>query len=127
VIIGAVATTAERPRLDPPNILWFFGGLTAAAAGNAVVSRVHPSARGLWMLLAALAFLAVFAALSTALLRAGWTVPGGALRLVGFWRASGLAPLREYEGSAPRWSRSGSRSTCGAPGERRSGGTCSGC
>jgi len=110
-----VAITAERPRLDPPNILWFFGGLTAAAAGNAVVSRVHPSARGLWILLAALAFLAVFAVLAAALLRAGWTVPGGVLaamavtfvvpaaigvlRLVGFWRdEAGLAPLREYEG-----------------------------
>jgi hypothetical protein len=110
-----VAITAERPRLDPPNILWFFGGLTAAVAGNAVVSRVHPSARGLWILLAALAFLAVFAALAAALLRTGWAVPGGvlatmavtfvapaaigALRLVGFWRdEAGLAPLREYEG-----------------------------
>jgi hypothetical protein len=111
---SAAAESRERARLDPPNILWFFGGLTAAAAGNAVVSRVHPSARGLWILLAALAFFAVFAALAAALLRTGWTVPGGVLtatavtfvvpaaigvlRLVGFWRASGLAPLREYEG-----------------------------
>jgi hypothetical protein len=75
---------------------------------------MRPSAGGLWILLAALAFLVVFAALSAALVRAGWTVPSGvlaatavtfvvpaaigALRLVGFWRASGLAPLREYEG-----------------------------
>jgi hypothetical protein len=112
-----MAIAAERPRLDPPNILWFFGGLTAAAAGNAVVSRVHPSARGLWILLAALAFLAGFAALSAALRRAGWPVAGGVLaamavtfvapaaigvlRLVGFWRAApGLEPLQEYEGPA---------------------------
>ena len=51
-----MATTAdavERPRLDPPNILWFFGGLTAAAgrtrgrlAGAPVRARALDPARG---------------------------------------------------------------------------------
>jgi hypothetical protein len=76
---------------------------------------VHPSARGLWILLASLAFLAGFATASAWLRGAGWTVPGGVLvvaavvfvapaavgllRLVGFWHdATGLDPLEEYEG-----------------------------
>jgi hypothetical protein len=112
---AAAAPGRERPRFDPPNILWFFGGLTAAAAGNAVVSQVHGSARGLWVLLVSVVFLAVFALLAALLLGAGWWVPGGVLtamavtfvvpggvgfeRLIGFWRPSpGIDPLQEYEG-----------------------------
>ena len=84
---GAAARSPDRPRLDPPNILWFFGGLTAAAASLAVISRVHPSARGLWILLAALAFLAAFAAVSALLLGSGWRVPGGC-----WWRRARPRP-----------------------------------
>jgi hypothetical protein len=112
---GPAPARSQRPRLDPPNVLWFFGGLTAGAAGIAIVSRVHPSARGLWILLVSLVFLAFFAIVAASLDRAGWTVPGGVLvaaavvfvapavvgllRLVGFWHdATGLDPLEEYEG-----------------------------
>jgi hypothetical protein len=112
---AATAPAIDRPWFDTPNILWFFGGFTAAAASDAVISRVHPSVRGFWILLASLVFLAAFALLSVALLRAGWVVPGGVLaamavtfvvpagvgfeRLIGVWRESlGINPFQEYEG-----------------------------
>jgi hypothetical protein len=113
----AVAPVVEPPVFDTPNILWFFGALTSATACDAVLSYVHPSHRGIWLLLASLAFLAAFAALSGALLRTGWWVPGGVLaamavtfvgpagagfeRLIGVW-GTGLNfdPFQEYEGSA---------------------------
>jgi len=112
---GAAARSTDRPRFDPANILWFFGGLVAAVAGLGVISQVHPSARGLWILLTSTAFLAAFAALAAVVLRAGWPVPGGVLaamavtfvvpgtvgveRLLGVWRPSSLIdPTVEYEG-----------------------------
>jgi hypothetical protein len=111
----AAARSSDRPRFDPANILWFFGGLVAAAAGLAVISQVQPSSRGLWILLSSAAFLAAFAALAFGLLRAGWPVAGGVLaamavtfvvpgtvgfeRLLGVWRTSSLIdPTAEYEG-----------------------------
>lgn len=115
---GAAVRGSDRPRFDPANILWFFGGFLAAAAGQTVISEVHPSARGLWILLASLASLAslaAFAAIAAGLLRAGWWVPGGVLaamavtfvvpgtvgveRLLGVWRPTPLTdPIQEYEG-----------------------------
>jgi len=106
-----------RVRLDAPNILWYFGGITAAGGGASVVQSVHPSARGLWILLASLAFVAAFAAVSAWLLRQGQAIPGGVLaaaavvfvpvagsgfeRLVGYWHGSGSASaVEEFEGPA---------------------------
>jgi len=105
----------ERPRFDTPNILWFFGGFVAAAAGGGVLAQVPSSARGAWILLAALGCSAALAALAAALLRAGWEVPGGVLatmavtfapvaagafeKLVGVWpHASPLDPLEAFQG-----------------------------
>jgi hypothetical protein len=107
----------ERPAFDTPNILWFFGAFTAAVASEAVIARVHPSARGAWILLVSLAFLAAFALLSAGLLHAGWSAPGGVLaamavtfvapaggafeRLIGYWPGSpGIDFVQEYEGAA---------------------------
>jgi hypothetical protein len=113
---GAPARGRERPAFDTPNILWFFGAFTAAAAGEAVIGRIDTSARGAWMLMVSLAFLAAFALASALLLRAGWWVPGGVLaamavtfvapaagafeRLVG-WEpgAPGLEVSQEYDGA----------------------------
>jgi len=111
------APAREWPVFDTPNILWFFGAFTTAGACDAVIGQVHPSARGIWILLASLAFLAAFAALAAALLRAGWWIAGGVLtamavtfvapaaaafeRLIGVWRAGPtLDPIQEYEGPA---------------------------
>jgi len=114
---GVAAPLRERPEFDSPNILWFFGAFTAAAACDAVIAQVHGSARGVWILLVSLAFLAAFALLATGLLRAGWLVPGGVLvamavtfvapagsafeRLIGVWHSGpSLDPVQEYEGFA---------------------------
>src|SRR5260221_1193331 len=99
---GVPAPVRERPAFDTPNILWFFGAFTAAGASDAVIAQVHHSARGLWILLVSLAFLAAFALLSAVLLQRSWWVPGGVLtamavtfvvpagvgfeRLIGVWR-----------------------------------------
>jgi hypothetical protein len=106
-----------RPVFDTPNILWYFGALTAAAASGAVIGSVHPSARGLWILLTSLAFLTAYAVISAALLHAGWLIPGGVVaatavtfipvsggafeRLIGVWRTpAGAGPFQEFEGPA---------------------------
>ena len=99
------AQSAALPVFDTQNILWHFGALSAAVAGIAVVGQVHHSARGFWVLLVSLAFLAAFAAAAAGLLRADRRVPGGILaataisfvplagegfeRLIGVWGPAG--------------------------------------
>jgi hypothetical protein len=65
------------PVLDPPNVLLYFGALAATAASVAVIGHVPGSARGTWVLLVSLAFLAAFAVVAAGLLARGWIVPGG--------------------------------------------------
>lgn len=70
--------TEERlPRFDTPNVLWFFGALATAFTSNAVVAAVHSSARGVWILLVALLFAAVYAAAAVVLRANRWWIPGG--------------------------------------------------
>ena len=81
-----------------------------------MLTRVHPGARGTWLLLASLAFLIAFAAISAGLLRAGWWIPGGVLAAMAVTfvvpgrdrlRATdrrlaagiGPGPLEEFDGS----------------------------
>jgi len=68
--------TPAVPVLDPPNVLWYFGALAGTIACVAIVGQVPDSARGTWVLLVSLAFLAAYAAVSVGLLRAGWQIPG---------------------------------------------------
>jgi hypothetical protein len=70
---------AERdwPRMDPPNVLWFFGAFATGFGVSVLVSAIPDSQNGLWILLVALAFLLAFEIAAVALLRAGWWVPGG--------------------------------------------------
>ena len=67
----------ERPRMDPANVLWFFGAFALGFAVYDLIEAVPNNEAGLWILLTALAFLAGFAAGSWLLLRRGWVVPGG--------------------------------------------------
>jgi hypothetical protein len=76
-----IATPAEDlpRRFDPPHILWYFGAISAAFTANATVAETSSASRGIWQLLVALAFAAVFVALGGLCLRTGWWVPGGVL------------------------------------------------
>jgi hypothetical protein len=67
----------ERPRMDPANVLWFFGAFALGFAVYDLLEAVSDSQDGLWILLVALAFLAWFASASWILLRSRWFVPGG--------------------------------------------------
>jgi hypothetical protein len=107
---------SDRAAFDTPNILWHLGALTASFAGVVVVSRIHPSARGLWILLGALVLLAVFAGVSEVLRRRGWIVPCGVIaatslifvpvvvgafeKLIGVLAQSPTAPVSQFQGSA---------------------------
>ena len=71
--------TAVAPVLDTQNVLWYFGALAGTAASFAVIAQVSQSARGLWILLASLAFIGVYAAAAFLLIRSGWLIPGGVI------------------------------------------------
>jgi hypothetical protein len=70
---------AERdwPRMDPPNVLWFFGAFAIAFAAYALFDALPDSHNSLWIFLLAVAFFAGFAGASWFLLGLGWWVPGG--------------------------------------------------
>jgi hypothetical protein len=107
------------PRLDTPNVLWFFGAIATASTSNAVVGTVHASDRGVWIFLVAIVFIAVYAALAVLLRLSRWWVPGGLFatvgvslvpalsigfeRLVGVWPsdvdAVSFDPFRDFHGS----------------------------
>jgi hypothetical protein len=70
---------ARPPEFDPPNILWYFGAISATIAANAVVGNTGAAHRGLWIFFVALAFLAGAAGLAALVLRLGCWVPGGVL------------------------------------------------
>ena len=70
---------AERdwPRMDPPNVLWFFGAFAIELAVYGLISTITDSQDGLWRLLTAVGFSVAFAAIAAALLRRFWWVAGG--------------------------------------------------
>ena len=76
-----LAAGAERdwPRMDTPNVLWFFGAIAAAFSSLQVIDKVPASQRDLWELLVALAFYLVYAVVGFVLLRGDWWVPAGLL------------------------------------------------
>src|SRR6478735_6894677 len=67
----------DRPRMDPPNVLWFFGAFTLEFAAYDLIEAIPSDQRGVWILLTALTFFAGFALTAAILLRRGWSVPGG--------------------------------------------------
>jgi hypothetical protein len=70
---------AERdwPRMDPPNVLWFFGAFAISFGVSLLISTIPDSQNGLWIFLAALGFMLGFAIVAWFLLAASWWVPGG--------------------------------------------------
>ena len=73
------AARPRQPRFDPPNILWYFGAISATVAANAVVNATGSAHHGLWIFLVAVALAAGAASLAAAVLRLGHRVPGGVL------------------------------------------------
>ena len=100
--------------MDPPNVLWFAGTYATASASYALLETLPKSQSSLWILLAALTFLLVYAAGSHVLLGSGWWVPGGLaaalavamvpavgvgfLRLIDVW--SNDMPFTDFNGCA---------------------------
>ena len=88
------AAPAERdwPRMDTPNVLWFFGAFAIAFATLSLIDKVPESSRDIWELLVAFAFYVAYAGIGWLLLRNGWWVPGG----LGFAVAVALMPAIGY-------------------------------
>ncbi len=98
------ASTVEVPVFDPPNILWYLGAFIATGAALTIVDQAHGSARGLWVLLVSLGFLAAWIALARTYARRDWRIPSGVFaatavsfvttgavgfeRLIGVWSTS---------------------------------------
>jgi hypothetical protein len=70
------------PRLDLPNVLWFFGAITAAIASIEVLDKIPESHSDLWVLLASLGFLVAYALAAVLLYRRRLLIPAGLLATV---------------------------------------------
>jgi hypothetical protein len=90
-----VAAGRLWPRMDPPNVLWFFGAFSLEVAVYALIEALPTSHSGVWLLVAAAAFFLGFLAAATLLLRRAWWVPGGlaAALAVGVFPAAAVAFL----------------------------------
>jgi hypothetical protein len=77
VVLPPKPADRDWPRMDPPNVLWFFGAFAIAFAIYALFDALPDSHNSLWIFLAAVAFLLVFAGASWFLLAQGSWVPGG--------------------------------------------------
>src|SRR3989440_2039111 len=84
----AARTERDWPRMDTPNVLWFFGAFAIAFATLTLIDKVPESSRDVWELLVSLAFYAAYAVAGWLLLRNGWWVPGG----LGFALAVAMVP-----------------------------------
>ena len=76
-------------------MLWFFGAYTLVIGVYELLRTIPDSNSGLWLLIAAVAFLTAFAIAAAVLLRWGWWVPGGlaAALAVGVFPAAAIAFL----------------------------------
>src|SRR5256714_4050363 len=79
--VGAVenGVAAERPppRMDPPNVFWFFGAFALELGVYGLIETLPRSQTGLCLLVTAVASFVGFAVASTLLVRRAWWVPGG--------------------------------------------------
>jgi hypothetical protein len=70
------------PRLDLPNVLWFFGAITAAISSIAVLDKIPESYSDLWVLFASLGFLVAYALAALLLHRRGLAIAAGLMATV---------------------------------------------
>src|SRR5207245_10357168 len=75
----AAVARPERdwPRMDTPNVLWFFGAYAIAFATLELINNVPESHRDVWELLVSLGFYVAYAIGGWLLLRSSWCVQGG--------------------------------------------------
>src|SRR5262249_2909813 len=77
VVERVAAAERQWPRMDPPNVLWFFGAFTLELGVYALIDAIPESEDALWILITALGFFLGFALVSLILGQRGWYVPGG--------------------------------------------------
>jgi hypothetical protein len=77
VVLPPAPAERHRPRMDPPNVSWFFGAFATGFGVYALIEAIPDSQSGLWRLVAAVGFFVAFALVSAVLLRRWWWVPGG--------------------------------------------------
>jgi hypothetical protein len=77
VVPTPTAAERDRPRMDSPNVFWFFGALVTEAGVYALIEAIPTSQDGLWRLVTAVGLFVGFVLLAAALLRRWWSVPGG--------------------------------------------------
>jgi hypothetical protein len=82
----------DWPRLDLPNLLWFFGAITAAIASVAVIDRIPESNADVWVFLASLGFFIAYALASALLYRRSLWVPAGLMAAV----SAAMTPAAGY-------------------------------
>jgi len=87
---NGVAAERHQPRMDPPNVFWFFGAFALELGVYGLIETLPRSQSGLWLLVTAVAFFVGFAVASALLVRRDWWVPGGlaAALAVGVFPAS---------------------------------------
>lgn len=114
VVLASKPAERDWPRLDPPNVLWFAGTYALAVGSYALLDTLPRSHSSLWILVGAVCFVLLYAAVSGLLLRTSWWVPGGLaatlavamfpaacvalLRLIDAW--SSELPFTSFNGSA---------------------------
>ena len=74
---NGVAAERHPPRMDPPNVLWFFGAFALELGVYGLLETLPESQSGLWLLVTAVAFFGGFVLASALLLRGAWWVPSG--------------------------------------------------
>jgi hypothetical protein len=74
---NGVAAEGHPPRMDPPNVLWFFGAFALELGVYGLIETLPENQSGLWLLVTAVAFFVGFALASALLVRRAWWVPGG--------------------------------------------------
>ena len=75
----------RQPRFDPPDIVWYFGALVAAIAGDVLIGGTSSAHRGVWILLVGLGLMAAFGVLSAAFHWLGRRIAGGVLAAAVVW------------------------------------------
>jgi hypothetical protein len=116
VVLPPDAADFDWPRMDPPNVLWFFGAYAVALATYALLGTIPDSQNSLWIFVASIGFLLAFSAASWLLLQERWWIPGGLaaalavsvvpavgvdfLKLIDVWPANFSNPFQDFNGYA---------------------------